>query len=42
MLTVEESLWIDGDGRPHPTQQLVIVGEVSHWARNRWQFRRSS
>ncbi|MEO8723453.1 MAG: heparinase II/III family protein [Sphingobium sp.] len=23
-LTVEESLWVDGDGRPHPTQQLVV------------------
>ncbi len=23
-LSVEESLWVDGDGRPHPTQQLVV------------------
>lgn len=25
-LTVEDSLWVDGDGRPHPTHQLVISG----------------
>jgi len=25
-LSVEESLWVDGDGRPHPTEQLVIEG----------------
>ncbi|MBN8831909.1 MAG: heparinase II/III family protein [Sphingomonadales bacterium] len=23
-LSVEDSLWIDGEGRPHPTQQLVV------------------
>lgn len=23
-LAVEESLWVDGEGRPHPTQQLVV------------------
>lgn len=23
-LSVEDSLWVDGDGRPHPTQQLVV------------------
>ena len=27
-LAVEESLWIDGDGRPHPTEQLVVAGEA--------------
>ncbi|MFD1787979.1 heparinase II/III family protein [Sphingomonas floccifaciens] len=27
-LTVEESVWIDGDGRPHPTEQLVVSGET--------------
>lgn len=27
-LAIEESLWIDGDGRPHPTRQLVITGET--------------
>lgn len=28
-LSIEESLWVDGDGRPHPIQQLVIAGLVS-------------
>jgi uncharacterized heparinase superfamily protein len=26
-LAVEDSLWIDGDGRPQPTHQLVVSGE---------------
>ena len=26
-LAVEDSLWIDADGRPQPTQQLVVTGE---------------
>jgi uncharacterized heparinase superfamily protein len=26
---LDESLWVDGDGRPHPVQQLVIQGLVS-------------
>lgn len=28
-LAIEESLWVDGGGRPHPIQQLVIQGMVS-------------
>jgi hypothetical protein len=28
-LALEESLWVDGDGRPHATQQLVIEGLAS-------------
>lgn len=28
-VTIEESLWADGQGRPHPIQQLVIQGMVS-------------
>jgi uncharacterized heparinase superfamily protein len=28
-LGLEESLWVDGEGRPHPIQQLVIQGMVS-------------
>lgn len=24
-LTIEDSLWVDGDGRPHPTKQLVAT-----------------
>lgn len=28
-LAVEESIWVDGCGKPHPIQQLVIQGMVS-------------
>ncbi len=28
MLAIDESLWIDADGRPVPTHQLVITGEA--------------
>ncbi|WP_114954573.1 heparinase II/III family protein [Sphingosinicella terrae] len=28
MLSTEDSLWIDGHARPHPTLQLVIAGET--------------
>jgi uncharacterized heparinase superfamily protein len=28
-VALEESLWVDGAGRPHPVQQLVISGMVS-------------
>lgn len=28
VLSVEDSLWVDGDGRPHPTKQLVVTGEA--------------
>ena len=28
-LALEESLWVDGDGRPHSAQQLVIQGMAS-------------
>ena len=42
-LTQEESLWIDGRGRPQRTTQLVIVGEVSALGGEiGWQFRRTS
>ena len=42
-LTAEESLWIDGRGRPQRTTQLVIVGEVSALGGEiGWQFRRTS
>ncbi|HEX7876828.1 MAG TPA: heparinase II/III family protein [Sphingobium sp.] len=27
-LAIEESLWTDGDGRPHPTRQLVVTAEA--------------
>ncbi|QZH76638.1 MAG: heparinase II/III family protein [Erythrobacter sp.] len=28
-LEIEESMWVDGNGRPHPVQQLVIQGLAS-------------
>jgi len=43
MLQIEESLFIDGQGKPVPTLQLVVVGEVSAIGGEiAWQFRRSS
>ena len=43
MLQIEESLFIDGQGQPVPTLQLVVVGEVSGVGGEiAWQFRRSS
>ncbi|MBU0794088.1 MAG: heparinase II/III family protein [Alphaproteobacteria bacterium] len=27
-LAVEDSLWVDGEGRPHPTQQLVVNADT--------------
>ena len=43
MLTVEESLWIDGRGAVKTTIQLVILGEVSGIGGEvAWQFRRTS
>jgi uncharacterized heparinase superfamily protein len=42
-LAIEESLWIDGRGRPQDTTQLVVVGEVSALGGEiGWQFRRTS
>ena len=41
-LAIEESLWIDGNGRPHPTQQLVVTGETPAGGTTiSWWFRRS-
>ena len=28
LLATEESLWIDGEARPHASQQLVVAGET--------------
>ena len=43
MLTVEESLVVDGTGTPRQAAQLVIVGEVSGLGGEiAWQLRRSS
>ena len=33
-LTAEESLWVDGDGRPHAIEQLVVQGLVSRGGGN--------
>ena len=27
-LAIEDSLWIDGDAKPHPSLQLVVTGET--------------
>lgn len=40
-LSIEDSLWIDGDSRPHETQQLVISGESpAEGTAIAWMFRR--
>jgi hypothetical protein len=43
MLTMEESLWVDGAGTVHSTNQLVIVGEISGIGGEvAWKMRRTS
>jgi uncharacterized heparinase superfamily protein len=43
MLTIDESIWIDGRGALQPTLQLVVVGEISALGGEiGWQFRRTS
>jgi uncharacterized heparinase superfamily protein len=43
MLTTEESLWIDGRGRPQRSLQLAVVGEISALGGEiGWQLRRTS
>ena len=43
MLTIEESLWIDGRGQPQRTTQLAVLGEISALGGEiGWQFRRTS
>ncbi|MGB3754323.1 MAG: heparinase II/III family protein [Parerythrobacter sp.] len=40
-LDIEESMWVDGDGRPRPTQQLVIQGLTSRsGGRFSWLFKK--
>ena len=42
MLEVEESVWIDADGRPHPTEQLVVTGTAPAGGINvSWWFHRT-
>jgi len=41
-LTLEDSLWIDGSGRPVTTQQMVIGGEaIAGGAAVSWMFKRA-
>jgi len=40
-LKIDESLWVDGNGRPHPVQQLVIEGFASRGGGNfAWLLKR--
>lgn len=40
-LAIEESLWVDGNGKPHPVQQLVIEGFASRGGGNfAWLLKR--
>ncbi|RJY10311.1 heparinase [Aurantiacibacter aquimixticola] len=40
-LEIEESMWVDGHGRPHPIQQLVIQGLASRGGGNfAWLLKR--
>ena len=40
-LSLEESMWVDGQGKPHPIQQLVIEGMTSRGGGSfSWLFRR--
>lgn len=40
-LEIDESLWVDGNGRPHPVQQLVIEGLASRGGGNfAWLLKR--
>jgi uncharacterized heparinase superfamily protein len=42
VLAIEESLWIDGTGRPVATQQLVVTGETpAGGAHVSWAFKRA-
>ena len=41
-LAVEESVWVDADGRPHATMQLVVTGEApAGGASVSWVFKRA-
>jgi uncharacterized heparinase superfamily protein len=40
LLSVDDSLWVDQNGRPHPTQQLVIAADTGKGALHiSWQLR---
>lgn len=41
-LVLEESIWVDGEGRPHPTQQLLVTGTVNSGGKSiGWLLKRS-
>lgn len=40
-LMVDDSLWVDGEGRPFASQQLVVGGQVSGAASIGWVFKRA-
>lgn len=41
-LSIDDSIWVDGDGRIHPTRQLVVSGEApSGGASVSWVLRRA-
>jgi uncharacterized heparinase superfamily protein len=40
-LALEESMWVDGNGRPHPIQQIVLAGMASRsGASFAWLFKK--
>ena len=40
-IVAEESLWVDGEGRPHETRQMAIEGLTSRGGRRfGWSFRK--
>jgi len=40
-LTIDESMWVDGDGRLHPTQQLALTGQIGRGGTELgWLFKR--
>ena len=42
-LAIEDSLWVDGEGRPHATHQLVIEGLTSRGGGQfSWLFKKMS
>ena len=42
-VALDESIWVDGEGRPHPVQQLVLEGMASRGGGNfSWFFKKIS
>ncbi|MEP1605978.1 MAG: heparinase II/III-family protein, partial [Marinomonas sp.] len=42
-VTLEESLWVDGAGKPHPIEQLVVQGMASRGGEQfSWLFKKMS